>query len=246
MDRRSLLLGALALSTVPSQPRARITLPLGILPAPQPDYDHADQIIGALPQHTYVTAMTAIMTLKDVGTTGERFNQRWAHLGNPLIVRFWQQIGYDEPRVSDCEAWCATSLSWCLKRDGRSIPKDPDASQSFLDYGQEVTDPEPGDICVFTNVDKKKGGGHVAIFQGFVDARRTRVHILGGNQGSAGQTNCPGGLGQSLVKESTAPLKHQPGWPKDLSAFRRPPPSAAWAAGRPRLVTLPAGQPTSN
>ena len=197
---------------------------VGIFKAPQADYDHADRIISGLPQNSYADTMAGIMNLKDVSDTHsphERFNQRWARYGNPLIVRFWEQIGYP-PRVDDCEAWCATSLSWCLKRDGRPLPDAPDSSHSFLTYGQPTADPVPGDLCVFIDVGDA-GRGHVAIFRGFASPDRKIVRILGGNQGSAGGTNCPGGQGQSLVKEEIAPLTSQPHWRKTFGGFRRPP-----------------------
>ena len=222
MDRRQVVIGALgaAATTLLGGPVAAMT---GIFRASAADYEHADRIIAALPSHSYVDIMVAVMNLKETGTTRERFNQRWSHFGNPLIVRFWQQTGHPEPRWADCEAWCATFLSWCLRRDGRPIAKVPESSQSYLHYGQKTTTPVPGDICVFTDVGDTSRG-HVAVFRGFASADRQTIKILGGNQGSDGGTNCPGGQGQSLVKESTAPLKPAPHWPKAFGGFFRPPP----------------------
>ena len=221
LTRRGLLGTAVGLSV---SPWSRAYALQGIYRAPQADYDHADRIIASLPRHSYGDVLQAIERLKDVGTTKEPFNRRWAYFGNPLIVRLWEQVG-EKQGGSDCEAWCAIALSWCLKRDGRPIPKTPESSQDFIGYGSKQTVPSINDICVFTDTGDTKHG-HVALFRGF-DGDQGHVKILGGNQSSGGPTNCPRGQGQSLVSEKTVPLKPGPHWGKTFSGFYRPPPSHA-------------------
>ena len=71
------------------------------------------------------------------------------------------------------------ALAWCLQRDGRPLPSNPVASQSYLHYGTPVETPRLGDICIFTDVEDASIG-HVGLFVGFAGA--DKVTVLGGNQ----------------------------------------------------------------
>jgi uncharacterized protein (TIGR02594 family) len=74
----------------------------------------------------------------------------------------------------DSVPWCASFVCWCLEKAGMKSPKSARA-RSFLGYGIEVTDPVPGDICVFA----RDGGGHVGFFH---SESRSDIFVLGGNQ----------------------------------------------------------------
>jgi uncharacterized protein (TIGR02594 family) len=164
--------------------------------APQQDIDIANGIANRMPTNDHFEIMRALSGITDVGTTGELFNMRWKTFGNPLIVRFFHDIGYRKtPYPGDCTPWCAATVSWCLKRAGKKIPRDPASSQSYLRYGQPVTDPRPGDIVVFTNIGDR-AHGHVALF---LSKSSDTVEVLGGNQLGQSETNCGPGYRKSKI-----------------------------------------------
>lgn len=120
----------------------------------------------------------------------EAFNSRWEYYGNPVIVRFFHDVGYQDDKYpdSDCTPWYAAALSWALKRCGQSIPENPVSSQSFLGFGQVVTAPEPGDVSVFTNI-ISPGHGHVGLY---LRGDASTIEVLGGNRAdpNAAATDC--------------------------------------------------------
>lgn len=164
--------------------------------APQQDIDVANGIASRMPTTNYFDVMRALAHVTEVGTTGELFNMRWKTFGNPLIVKFFHDVGYRRtPYPGDCTPWCAATVSWCLKRAGKSIPSNPASSQSYLRYGRKVTDPSPGDICVFTNIGDP-AHGHVGLF---LSKTNETVEVLGGNQLGQSQTNCGPGYRKSKI-----------------------------------------------
>lgn len=177
---------------------------------PQPDLDPNDaqmveQIIKRFSNKNHVEIMEELESLAEKGSTGELFNTRWKTKGNPLIVRFFHEIGYKKtPYPGDCTPWCAATLSYCLKAAGKSIPHDPASSQSFLEYGTEVSLPRSGDICVFTDLGDASHG-HVAFYAGAIGNGNLR--ILGANQSGAGRplTDCGPGYRKSRVSYDTYP-----------------------------------------
>jgi len=112
------------------------------------------------------------IALKEYGLTeisGERHNKR--------IVQFFKDI--DHEWVTDDEtAWCSAFINWCcLKADlERSYKLN---ARSWLDCGQEVNDPEVGDIVIFWRDSPQSWKGHVGIFINQID---DKIYTLGGNQ----------------------------------------------------------------
>ncbi|WP_316195618.1 MULTISPECIES: CHAP domain-containing protein [unclassified Bradyrhizobium] len=178
----------------------------GAFPSLQKDIDAADQIVRRLPTDNYFSIMQSLSEITEVGSTGELFNMRWKQVANPLIVRFFHDIGYAKtPYPGDCTSWCAATLSWCLKHAGLKIPKDPASSQSYLSYGRRITDPAPGDICVFTDVGDK-AHGHVGLL---VSRSGAVLRILGGNQTGDSATNCGPGYLKSKIDVTEIPINPQ-------------------------------------
>jgi len=137
-------------------------------------------------------------------TTGQPFNQRWPNAANPLLIRFFQDIGYANPPYrGDCTPWCAATIAWCLHRAGYKIPADPASSQAFKSYGNEVTTPEHGDLCVFGDIGDP-AHGHIGFFNGM--ASTAVVNVLGGNQGGSLPTKCAAGYPQSKIASVAIPL----------------------------------------
>ncbi len=172
-------------------------------PSLQKDIDAANRIADSLPTNDYVSIMRRLSQITEVGSTGEPFNMRWKTFANPLIVRFFHEIGYAKtPYPGDCTPWCAATVSWCLKRAGLAIPKDPASSQSYLDYGKHAENPLAGDICVFTDVNDS-AHGHVGLF---VSKSKDKLSVMGGNQTGDSATNCGPGYRKSKIDVTEIPI----------------------------------------
>lgn len=95
-----------------------------------------------------------------------------------VLQNLFKQAGQNvDPKMT---AWCAAFVNAVLATNG--LPGTGSLkARSFLNYGQETSSPQQGDIVVL-----KRGGnadqGHVGFFQGF-DANGG-VKVLGGNQGN--------------------------------------------------------------
>lgn len=79
-------------------------------------------------------------------------------------------------------AWCAAAVNSALEQGGSSGTGRLNA-RSFLDWGESVDEPQPGDIAVFSRGDPNGWQGHVGFFDGYNEDGSIRV--LGGNQGDA-------------------------------------------------------------
>lgn len=83
-------------------------------------------------------------------------------------------------------AWCAAYVNATLAQTGMK-GTDSNLARSFLDWGQEVEQPQKGDLAVFSRGDPNGPYGHVGFFDGYNEDGTIRV--LGGNQGSAGEVS---------------------------------------------------------
>lgn len=217
MDRRTFILGSAAAvaATTPTQADDRRAYreyhyvdyfsldARGTYPSDPADLERANIIAASLPTINPLMIMQALAAINEVGSTGEPFNARWRKFANPLLVRFFHDIGYHKtPYPGDCTPWCAATVSWCLKRAGQPIPSDPASSQSFLGYGKRVTEPEPGDLCVFTTIGDT-AHGHVGMYLRSTD---DTVSVLGGNQTGRSTTNCGPGYRQSRITQAEYPI----------------------------------------
>jgi uncharacterized protein (TIGR02594 family) len=95
----------------------------------------------------------------------------------PRIIEYFRAVGHDWV-TSDETAWCAAFLGACLERSGvrstRSV-----AARSYRTWGNEIRQPLPGAIAVFS-----RGGDATLGHVGFVIAATAdHLTILGGNQG---------------------------------------------------------------
>jgi uncharacterized protein (TIGR02594 family) len=175
----------------------------GRYPVRQEDIDAANRLAAAMPTGDWFATMQSLSQITEVGSTGELFNMRWKTFANPLIVRFFHDIGYkNTPYPGDCTPWCAATVSWCLRRAGERVPPDPASSQSYLRYGRPVTDPQPGDICVFTDVGDR-AHGHVGLFASRLG---DTLSVLGGNQLGESETNCGAGYRKSKIGIAQIPI----------------------------------------
>jgi len=218
LNRRFFMIGAAAFLATPTKADDRLEYReysfkdyfspglRGSYPSSPADIEAATRIAESMPKNDHFQIMQALSQVAEVGSTGEPFNARWKKFANPLIVRFFHDIGYKRtPYPGDCTPWCAATTSWCLKRAGLSIPSDAASSQSFLHYGKRITDPRPGDLCVFTDVNDG-AHGHVGMF---VALNGKVVSVLGGNQAGESQTNCGPGYRQSKIAMVDIPVNAQ-------------------------------------
>ena len=79
-------------------------------------------------------------------------------------------------------AWCAAFVNATLAQSGQQ-GTGSNMARSFMQWGQAVDQPQPGDIAVFSRGDANGPYGHVGFFQGYNPDGTIRV--LGGNQGDA-------------------------------------------------------------
>jgi uncharacterized protein (TIGR02594 family) len=98
---------------------------------------------------------------------------------NPIIIAFFAATR-TEPFQGDQTAWCAAIACWALQRAGLPHPRSA-GSRAFRTYGEETRDPRPGDVACFINK-RDPIQGHVGFFNGFTDATRQRIQLVGGNQ----------------------------------------------------------------
>lgn len=208
-SRRQIVMGATATIVLPTAGLAKRPMFIdtkGTKPAPLEDQKRAADIISHLPKDTYVNVMAALAALERTetpGSRGEPWNRRWHQYANPLLVRIWRDMGYSES--TDCTAWCGVTLGWCLKRSGWIPPLNCASSQSYLTYGTPVTNPQPGDLCIFTDFGDKSHG-HVTIFVKALPTQKS-VRVLGANQSLSEPTNCPGNLDVNVIDERTMALQ---------------------------------------
>lgn len=79
-------------------------------------------------------------------------------------------------------AWCAAFVNATLQQSGQQGTGQLNA-RSYLDWGQEVSDPQRGDVAVFSRGDPNGWQGHVGFFDGY--NQDGTIRVLGGNQGDS-------------------------------------------------------------
>lgn len=96
---------------------------------------------------------------------------------NPRIVQYSKDIGY-AGIIDDETAWCSIFINWCAMKAGLERSKKLNA-RSWLKIGEEVTEPQVGDIVIFWRSSKTSWKGHVGIF---INETDKGINCLGGNQ----------------------------------------------------------------
>ena len=79
-------------------------------------------------------------------------------------------------------AWCAAFVNSTLKQSGAE-GTGSNMARSFMQWGNPVTEPQTGDIAVFSRGDPNGELGHVGFFNGYDE--NGNILVLGGNQGDA-------------------------------------------------------------
>jgi uncharacterized protein (TIGR02594 family) len=100
---------------------------------------------------------------------------------NPEILKYAKETGI-HGITTDEIPWCSTFVNWVAWKCGLVNSGKPNA-RSWLNVGQRVASPEPGDVVVFWREDPQSWKGHVGFFIG-ASPDGSRVYCLGGNQGN--------------------------------------------------------------
>jgi uncharacterized protein (TIGR02594 family) len=109
------------------------------------------------------------------------------------------------PAEGDQTSWCAAFVNFCLYAAGRTGTFSA-LSGSFRNFGKATSNPEAGDIVVFSAHGErgKKGFGHVGFF---VKNEGEKIVVLGGNQG--GKSNSTGAVTEiAFPREGTSLVLH--------------------------------------
>lgn len=91
---------------------------------------------------------------------------------NPVIIKM-----HDTTTLSaddDETPWCSSAMNLWMKEAGRPYTRSA-AAKSWLAWGVSIDTPRVGCVVIF----KRKGGHHVALFEGM---HKGRIMALGGNQ----------------------------------------------------------------
>lgn len=105
---------------------------------------------------------------------------------NKVILRFFAEAGHSEIKEDEV-AWCSAFANAVLFEAGLHGTQNLMA-KSFLNWagGTKVTEPQFGDVAIFTRGKPSQGLGHVTFF---LDWDEDTVTCLGGNQGAVGEVN---------------------------------------------------------
>lgn len=132
---------------------------------------------------------------------------------NPNIMAMWKDIGMESVAKAqgDQTAWCAAFVNWVLKQCGYRYVQSARA-YDFRDKpdrwgAKKVSDPEPGDICVWNF-------SHVNFVYTVEDGKCT---FVGGNQGSGKPANNPAAGRVTISYPNGVPKNH-----KTIVGFYRP------------------------
>jgi len=95
------------------------------------------------------------------------------------VLEFFRTVGNYSVKEDEV-SWCSVFIGSCAKNVGLQYTKLATA-RSWLNIGNVVTDPRPGDIVVFWRDDPNSWKGHVSIYLG-QNQETNEVYALGGNQ----------------------------------------------------------------
>lgn len=96
---------------------------------------------------------------------------------NPVILNFYKESLNPQIKNDDV-AWCAAFVNAILHECG--LPQTGKLNaRSFLELGQETSEPVLGDIVILWRIAKDTVYGHVGFF---IKKHDNLIYILGGNQ----------------------------------------------------------------
>lgn len=101
--------------------------------------------------------------------------------GNSLrVVEYLRSTELDAGMASDdATPWCSAFANWCVEHSG-FIGTNSASARSWLHWGNAVTIPRRGCLCVLSRPGGGVASGHVGFFLGKTTGK---IELLGGNQG---------------------------------------------------------------
>lgn len=97
-------------------------------------------------------------------------------VNNRTIVDYAKEAGFEWVNDENTP-WCSIFANWVAMKAG--LPRSGKANaRSWLSVGKEVTEPESGDVVVFSRGNSELSG-HVAFYVNELDGF---VNVIGGNQ----------------------------------------------------------------
>ncbi len=101
---------------------------------------------------------------------------------NARILNYAKESGISG--ISDDETpWCSIFTNWVAYKLGLERTDKPNA-RSWVNVGESISAPSPGDVVVFWRESRTSWKGHVAFFLGY-SSDLSKVFCIGGNQGNA-------------------------------------------------------------
>lgn len=100
---------------------------------------------------------------------------------NPRIEEYHASTSFG--KQSDNFPWCGSFMAWVCIRAGVKPPKDAAAARSWLSWGEEISEPQVGDIVILQR-GKSKSQAHIALFEGYHKSMPELIKCFGGNQGN--------------------------------------------------------------
>ena len=96
---------------------------------------------------------------------------------DPAIVEFLEATTYPGPDTDEVP-WCSAFLVWCFKQCNMEVAANA-AALSWLNVGEQVTEPVLSDIVVLEYPLGTKKGHHVGFF---IRENANGIFVLAGNQ----------------------------------------------------------------
>ena len=96
---------------------------------------------------------------------------------NPEVLKYFAGIGHEWVHEDEV-AWCGAFMSWCCKGAGLEYSRKLNA-RSWMDIGEHVQNPLPGDIVIFWRSSPQSWKGHVGFY---INQIGHYINLLGGNQ----------------------------------------------------------------
>lgn len=99
---------------------------------------------------------------------------------NRVVVNYFSETGHSWVK-NDETAWCSAFANWVALKAFACTSNKLNA-RSWLDVGEEVKDPQQGDIVVFWRESKNSWKGHVGFY---VNETKYNINVIGGNQNNS-------------------------------------------------------------
>ncbi|MEL6273698.1 MAG: TIGR02594 family protein [Bacteroidota bacterium] len=104
----------------------------------------------------------------------------------PIIIDMVHEL-FPDWQDDTTIAWCSIFMHQIARNECAENPADlneplPGMARSWLNVGEVVDNPMPGDVCILWRGSPNGPKGHVGLYCNTVDRH---VHLLGGNQSNA-------------------------------------------------------------